>query len=570
MKRLTGIAVALLVLALFSTGAAAQGCGCGGSKATDDVILTVEVEQECSPTKGKCGGDCKGDGSCATCQKKAKAGKKCSGKCKDGGKCDGACKGKCGGDCKGDGSCATCQKKAKAGKKCSGKCKDGKCGCAGTTFVTEFETDLGAVKLRESDSVTVVGNVSLKDAVRELQKKSKQLRKLLRALEASGLKDEAKMMAGQLKELNGHIARLKKLAEDTPATAVRGRVVSKKGKTIPAVKIVPGPTTVAEYVEVKELKTKARKGQPLVIRTAGDIRLKGTIGVADTPPAKGWLGITMTPTDAGVRVASTVAGSPAERAGIREGDVIVLVDNEKIQGVDNLARIVGGTPPGKVVKLKAIRGDGGVWFAVRLGSRPTDLALSTTPAPPAVVEDPVIRDVRRRTLVATKKAKLPAAIRRAVVKKDFAAEPKAVALPKSGGRGLSFVGRAAPTAAGQPQVKKQEQLVAGVSKRLRMSRVTAQKALADGQYARAAEMCQVAQKMAAMLEVETKKLADMKRRAAAAAAQGRFALAGLRPGTYSVATTAPTAQVQNLERRLMALEKRLERIEKLLQRLVRE
>lgn len=43
-------------------------------------------------------------------------------------------------------------------------------------------------------------------------------------------------------------------------------------------------------------------------------------------------------------------GSPATRAGLRSGDVIVEFDGERVRGVRHFSRLVLETPPGRTVK----------------------------------------------------------------------------------------------------------------------------------------------------------------------------------------------------------------------------
>jgi carboxyl-terminal processing protease len=65
------------------------------------------------------------------------------------------------------------------------------------------------------------------------------------------------------------------------------------------------------------------------------------------------VGLTVSEVERGLRVASVIPDTPAERAGIQEGDVIIAVDGESIAGVPAdvaAARIKG--PPGTEVALR--------------------------------------------------------------------------------------------------------------------------------------------------------------------------------------------------------------------------
>ena len=82
---------------------------------------------------------------------------------------------------------------------------------------------------------------------------------------------------------------------------------------------------------------------------------------------RGWLGVSiqeMTPELAkslglkekkGALVAQVVPGSPAEKAGIEQGDVILEFDGKEVSDSKDLPRIVASTPVGKIVTVKMSR-----------------------------------------------------------------------------------------------------------------------------------------------------------------------------------------------------------------------
>jgi serine protease Do len=57
----------------------------------------------------------------------------------------------------------------------------------------------------------------------------------------------------------------------------------------------------------------------------------------------------------GVRVDSVEPGSPAEKAGLRTGDVIVEFDGERVRSVRQFSRLVSETPLGRTVNAAAMR-----------------------------------------------------------------------------------------------------------------------------------------------------------------------------------------------------------------------
>jgi len=83
--------------------------------------------------------------------------------------------------------------------------------------------------------------------------------------------------------------------------------------------------------------------------------------------SRGWLGVSIQPVTediaasfglkkaAGALVNEIVAGSPAAKAGIKQGDVIVAIDGTEIKEVSHLQRLVGDLPVGKKVEVKIFR-----------------------------------------------------------------------------------------------------------------------------------------------------------------------------------------------------------------------
>src|SRR5512138_1838952 len=60
--------------------------------------------------------------------------------------------------------------------------------------------------------------------------------------------------------------------------------------------------------------------------------------------------------DEGVLVASVLAGSAAERAGVKAGDVILELDGNEIEDAGDLHRVVDDVDPGETVRMKVLRG----------------------------------------------------------------------------------------------------------------------------------------------------------------------------------------------------------------------
>jgi S1-C subfamily serine protease len=67
------------------------------------------------------------------------------------------------------------------------------------------------------------------------------------------------------------------------------------------------------------------------------------------------LGVMVEDTANGVRVGEVTSGSAAEKAGIREGDLIVNFDGERVRSARHLTRLIQETPEGRSVKVTVTR-----------------------------------------------------------------------------------------------------------------------------------------------------------------------------------------------------------------------
>ena len=79
-------------------------------------------------------------------------------------------------------------------------------------------------------------------------------------------------------------------------------------------------------------------------------------GQASSPVA--FLGVSTTDNTVGTTgatIASVAAGSPAEQAGLRAGDVVVAVDDDRVAGAASLSRLIGEREPGSTVALTIVR-----------------------------------------------------------------------------------------------------------------------------------------------------------------------------------------------------------------------
>jgi serine protease Do len=71
----------------------------------------------------------------------------------------------------------------------------------------------------------------------------------------------------------------------------------------------------------------------------------------------------------GVVVADVVQGGPADRAGLRRGDLILEVNRQPVKKPDDVSGIVAKMKDGEMVLLRVLRGDVAVFVAVPVGGR---------------------------------------------------------------------------------------------------------------------------------------------------------------------------------------------------------
>ena len=93
---------------------------------------------------------------------------------------------------------------------------------------------------------------------------------------------------------------------------------------------------------------------------------------------RGWLGVSVADADEqgrrqrGALVMGVERGSPAARAGLRQGDLVTALNGEPVLTSRALVRGVAGLPPGETVRLTLTRGGRQQDIAVQIGRRPND------------------------------------------------------------------------------------------------------------------------------------------------------------------------------------------------------
>lgn len=101
---------------------------------------------------------------------------------------------------------------------------------------------------------------------------------------------------------------------------------------------------------------------------------------------RGWLGVSIQPltpalarqlgikSDKGAVVSDVADGSPAEKAGIQQGDVIIEIDSKEVKDWAQLRNIVSNIAPGKTVNVKIIRDGAEKSLKVEIKEMPSNIA----------------------------------------------------------------------------------------------------------------------------------------------------------------------------------------------------
>lgn len=77
----------------------------------------------------------------------------------------------------------------------------------------------------------------------------------------------------------------------------------------------------------------------------------------------------------GALIAGVLRGSPAERGGIKPGDILLSVDGRKVPGARQMLEMVAALPPGQEALFRVRRSDRELDLPVRIGRRPTPASV---------------------------------------------------------------------------------------------------------------------------------------------------------------------------------------------------
>lgn len=107
----------------------------------------------------------------------------------------------------------------------------------------------------------------------------------------------------------------------------------------------------------------------VAVRVADDLRRLGRVD-------RGWLGVAGTrvlgdaPVPSGFVVEEVASGSPAERVGLRVGDVVIAVGDDRVRSLDDIRGALTLTRPGQTITVEAARGGATLSVDVTLATAP--------------------------------------------------------------------------------------------------------------------------------------------------------------------------------------------------------
>ena len=110
--------------------------------------------------------------------------------------------------------------------------------------------------------------------------------------------------------------------------------------------------------------------------------LTASLGMSQVvPPAPGgFLGVGLQEVDTGLEVTRIAPDSPAEKAGIKTGDLVTQYNGQRVDGMDQFSRMVNDTPPGRDVKIGIVRKGAPQTITAKLAPRPV-ISGQLVPAP---------------------------------------------------------------------------------------------------------------------------------------------------------------------------------------------
>ena len=76
------------------------------------------------------------------------------------------------------------------------------------------------------------------------------------------------------------------------------------------------------------------------------------------------------PSDTGVEITRVAPDSPAEKAGLKSGDVVLQINGNKVESLEQASKLVRETPVGREVKLEVFRNGASQTIIAKVGEHP--------------------------------------------------------------------------------------------------------------------------------------------------------------------------------------------------------
>ena len=143
------------------------------------------------------------------------------------------------------------------------------------------------------------------------------------------------------------------------------------------------------------------------------VLLLGLWGVVGAQAPRNWLGVGLvdvpaelaeqldTPADSGALIAHIVPGSPAQKAGLRKGEVILRYNDQPVTGVQQMGRMVRESVAGQFIPLVLVSTQGKRTVDVRI----EEVRPPRPPSPPRISNvEPLDFDIPRPVMVVRSRA----------------------------------------------------------------------------------------------------------------------------------------------------------------------
>jgi putative serine protease PepD len=174
--------------------------------------------------------------------------------------------------------------------------------------------------------------------------------------------------------------------------SITAGIVSALGRDITA----PNNFTINDAIQTDAPVNQGNSGGPLldaggnVIGVVSQIQSEtgGNVGIGYAVPSdtvrsvvnalmtdgeieRAYLGVRLTETDDGVRLAEVLPGEPAKAAGLQSGDLVLEAAGNPVESASGIQSAVANRKPGAKLELKIRRGDDERTVTVTLGTRPS-------------------------------------------------------------------------------------------------------------------------------------------------------------------------------------------------------